>query len=367
MKKRVMKTGKMMVILAAVTFAFASWAMAPSMAQSAEVIKWKAQGAWMPGPGHHVEMPVYFAEVLNRISGGRLVIEKMYAAGELVGAFETIPACASGKLDVVHSTMYYMVGKYPEASFVAGTQGSPIKSREELLSWWWQNLDLYNQYLQERGLNVVSFPMGPVESEALWSNKPIKTVKDFKGLRVRTTGLALDFYGRLGASAVTMPMSEVIPSLEKGVIDACEFCVPYTDYPAGIHRTCQYALMGLIHQPAVIMELFINRDSWNKLPDDLKKIVKYAVELVNMHYFTDVTYYDVITWQKMIKEGKKGGVIVTKVSPELQKAFFEVGEQMAKDWSAKDPWAKKFIDSQREYHEKYKEYMGLYYNLAYPQ
>jgi TRAP-type mannitol/chloroaromatic compound transport system substrate-binding protein len=236
-----------------------------------------------------------------------------------------------------------------------------------LLSWWWSNQDLYNDYLKTVGLNVISIPMGVLESEPLWSNKPIKTAKDFKGLRIRTTGLALDFYARMGASTVTMPMSEVIPSLEKGVIDATEFCLPYTDYPAGIHRTCQYVLQGLIHQPACIMEMFINRDSWNKLPDDLKQIVKYAVQVTNNHFLTDVTYYNVNTWQKMIKEGKKGGVIVEQASTELQKKFFEVGEEMANDWSKKNEWAKKFIDSQREYHKNYKSYMGPYYRNAYLQ
>lgn len=371
MKKRVLKrvlmkknwlfllmTGVCMVTL---------WTVGPSRTNSAEVIKWKAQSAWMPGPGHHIEAAVFFGDALNRISGGRLIIEKFHAAGEIVGAFEAIPACSAGKIDVCHGSMFYQVGKFPEAGFYVGIQASPLKSREEQIAWWWANLDLYNQYLQEGGLNIISLPCGPIEPEPVWSIKPIKSIADFKGLRIRTTGLSLDFFRRLGAATVTMPMSEVMPSLEKGVIDACEFCVPYTDYPAGIHKTCQYVLTGLIHQAPVTIELFVNRDSWNKLPDDLKQIVKDACQLTNMHFFTDVTTYNVLTWPKMVKEGRKGGLIVTKATPEMQKKFFEVGEEMAKEWSAKNPWVKRVVDSQREWNKKFADYMGTYYRLAYPE
>ncbi len=333
----------------------------PAVGHSADVIKWRAQSAWAPGPGIHVEASDYFAKTLNRLTGGRLIIERFMSAGELVGAFETIPACAAGKLDIVHSTMMYMIGKYPAGPVACGAQLSPLKSKEELLSWWYKELDLNNQYMKEMGLNVVVFPLGPIESEPFWSNKPVKTLADFKGLKVRTSGLSLDFYKKLGAATVTMPLSEVVPSLDKGVIDACEWMTPISDYPAGVHKVTQYVLKGLIHQPCHMIELFINRDSWNKLPDDLKQTVMDAVNLTNMRWMTEHPYQNAILWQKMIKEGKKGGLIVTDASPEMQKRFFEIGEEMAKEWSAKDPWIKKFIDNQTEFHKDFVQWMGINY------
>jgi len=338
----------------------------PRSAEAAEPIKWKAQGAWMPGPGHHIESADYFANALNRISGGTLLIPRMHSAGELVGTLEANNAVSAGKLDAVHGSMLYSVGKIPEAGFVVGTQASPIKSYHELLAWWWANLDLYSNYLQEKGYNLVSFPCGLIESEPVWSNKPIRTLKDFKGLKIRTSGLSLDFYQRLGCSPVTMPLSEVVPSLEKGVIDACEWCLPYTDYPAGVHKTCQYALTGLIHEPSLCLELLVNLNSWNKLSPQQKQLVKDAVQITNAHYLTDVTTYNVETWPKMIKEGKKGGLIVSKADAEMQKRCFEVGSAMAKDWSAKNSWVKKIVASQTEWHNKFADYFGTYYRLGYP-
>lgn len=335
-------------------------------AHSADVIKWKAQSIWSAGPGFQSESSIYFANALNRLTCGRLIIEKFHSAGELMGAMETVTAVSSGKIDVANTTMMYIIGKSAGGSFVAGTQASPLKSKEELLSWWWQNIDLWNQYLQEMGLNIVSFPMGPLESEIFWSIKPVRTLNDFRGLKVRSSGLSMDFYKRLGAATVTMPLGEVYPSLEKGVIDACEFTLPFSDYYAGVHKTCKYALMGLNHQPAFVVELAVNRDSWNKLSDDLKQAVKDAVNLTNMNHFTKVTHDNCMLWQKMIQEGRKGGLVVTKAPPEMQKKFFEIGEEMAREWAAKDPWVKKFLESQTEYHKIYSEYMGTYHR-AYPE
>lgn len=116
------------------------------------------------------------------------------------------------------------------------------------------------------------FPACIMPSEPLYSVKPATKKENLKGLKIRTTGLSMDFYRALGASALTMPMSEVIPSLEKKVIDAGEFCVPYTDYPAHIHEIAPYAWTGALHQPAAIgMETWISGDTWKALPDDLKK------------------------------------------------------------------------------------------------
>ena len=337
----------------------------PRLAEAAETIKLKAQSAWPAGPGHHAESADYFANALNRITGGKLLIPRMHSAGELVGTLETIPAVSAGKLDLVHGSMLYMVGKIPEAGFVVGTQASPIKSYHELVSWWWANLDLYSNYIQEKGFNIVAFPCGLIESEPVWSNKPIRSLKDFKGLKIRTSGLSLDFYNKVGCSTVTMPLSEVVPSLEKGVIDACEFCVPYTDYPAGVHKTCQYVLTGLNHQPSLCLELFVNLSVWKQLPDDLKQLVKDAVQITNAHYITDITTYNTLTWVTMIKEGRKGGLIVSKADELMQKKFFDVGADMAREWSAKIPWVKKVIESQTVWHNKYSDYFGTYYRLGY--
>ena len=321
-----------------------------------KVIRWKAQSSWSRGPGHQ-ELAEYFSEMINELSGGRLVIDKMYAAGEIVGGFEAIPAAAKGKLDMVHSSGYYLSGTLPWISLIVGTQANYITYPDEHIAWMYDGggLDLYQEYLSTK-YNLKVLPTGIHASEPLWSTKPVKTKKDFEGLKIRSTGLNMAFYQKLGAAVTTMPMGEVVPALERHALDAAEFCVPYTDYPGGLYKVCPYALVGRIHLPSMLgFGAFINEDSWKALPDDLKKVVELAAKLTvfrSMHYWNG--YQAMVFTEKMVKDG----VTINHASPELQAWFNEVGDQMANDYAQKDPWAKKILDSQKVFIEKYKTYQG---------
>jgi len=320
------------------------------------VIHWTAQSTWTRGPGHQ-EWADFFTETLNNLCKGELIIDKMYAGDELVGAFQAIPACSKGKLDVVSGSGYYLSGTLPWISLIIGTAANYIDNGDAYLCWLWEGggLQLYQDYVDTK-YNLQVFPACIVPSEALYSIKPITTKEDFKGLKVRTTGLSMDFYNSLGASALTMPLSEVVPSLERKVLDAAEFCVPYTDYPAHIQEVAPYALMGNLHQPPGIgMEIWINKDSWKGLPEDLKQKVKYAIKLTQFWFIHHLGYKNAVLWDKMVNEGLK----VTKVSPELQKWMDEKADELATQYAAKDPWAKKILDSQKSFLQVYEQYYEM--------
>lgn len=314
---------------------------------------WIAQSAWPSGPGHH-EIAKYLAEMINELSGGRLNI-KMYADGEIVGAFETIPAVATGKLDMTHSSGFYLTGTLPWISLIIGTQANYIKYPDQHLAWMYEGggLELYQEYIETK-YDLIVFPNSIHASEPLWTTKPITSKDDFKGLKVRSTGLNMEFYQKLGASVSTMPMSEVVPALERGVLDAAEFCVPYTDYPSGLHKVCPYALVGRIHLPCMFgLEVFINGESWRELPPDLQNIIEKAVKLTVLESFHNWNGVKAMEYsEKMIEEG----LTVIDASPELQDWFYEIGEEMAMEYAEKDPWAKRILESQKAFIEKYDEY-----------
>jgi len=332
-------------------------APAPAPAPEEKAIHWTAQSTWIKGPGHQ-ELADYFADKINELAGGRLVIDKMYAAGELVGAFETIPATAEGKLDMCHASGYYLTGTLPWTSLFLGTQANYFSYPDEHIGWMYSagGLEMYQEYIQT-AYDLMVFFTGIHAAEPLWSMKPVTKKEDFEGLKLRATGLNMAFYEELGAAVVTMPMGEVVPSLEKGVLDGCEFCVPYSDYPAGLHTVCPYALAGKNHIPTALgFEAFINGDSWRALPDDLKGVVKAAAELTifrTIHYWNG--YQAMVFTAKMIEEG----VNINKISPELQAWFNEVGDKLAEGYAAEDPWAKKILGSQKTFIDSYREYQGV--------
>lgn len=315
---------------------------------------WMAQSAWSSGPGHH-EIAEYFAKMINELSGGKLNIKNMYASGEIVGAFETIPAVASGKLDMTHSSGFYLTGTLPWISLIIGTQANYIKYPDQHLAWMYEGggLELYQEYIKTK-YDLIVLPTTIHASEPLWTTKPITSKDDFKGLKIRSTGLNMEFYQKLGASVTTMPMSEVVPSLERKVLDAAEFCVPYTDYPAGLHKVCPYALVGRIHLPEMFgLAAFINGDSWRELPPELQNVIKKAAKLTVLESFHNWNGVKAMEYsEQMIEEG----LVVNEVSDELQKWFYEIGEEMATEYAEKDPWAKRILESQKNFIEKYDKY-----------
>jgi len=342
------------VLIMAVTFLVGGMSKPVSAAEvKVGVIHWKAQSTWIRGPGHQ-EWADYFTETLNNLCKGELVIDKMYAGGELIGAFQAIPACSKGKLDIVSGSGYYLSGTLPWISLIISTAANNMDHADALLCWLWEGggLELYQDYVDTK-YNMKVFPAAILPAEALYSVKPITKKEDFEGLKIRTTGLSMDFYRSLGASAMTMPMSEVVPSLERKVLDAAEFCVPYTDFPVHIQEVAPYALMGMLHQPPSIgMEIWINGDSWKQLPESLKQKVEYAVKLTQFWYIYYIGTKNAVLWNKMIKEGLK----VTKASPELQKWMDQKADELGIKYAAKDPWAKKILDSQKSFLQVYEKY-----------
>jgi TRAP-type mannitol/chloroaromatic compound transport system substrate-binding protein len=350
-----MKYAKLCVVLAAVFCCICAFCDKPVLAQS-DVIKWKAQSSWIKGPGHQ-ELADYFARMINELSGGRLLIEKMYAAGEMVGAFEAIPAVSQGKLDLAHSSGYYLTGTLRWISLIVGTQANHITYPDEHIAWMYDGggLELYQDYLKTK-YDLVVIPTGIHASEPLWSVKPVTKKEDFKGLKIRSTGLNMAFYQKLGAAVTTMPMGEVIPALERGALDAVEFCVPYTDYPAGLHKVCPYALVGRIHLPCMLgFGAFINGKSWRALPDELKEVVKRAAELT---LFRTIHYWNGFQAMKYTEKMIQEGVTINKVTPELQAWFNKIGDDMAEEYAKKDEWAKKILDSQKAFIPSYQKYQG---------
>ena len=316
-------------------------------------IVWRASSSWTAGPGHQ-ESAEFFAKTLNELSGGRLVIKKMFSAGELMGAMQIPDAVSAGKLDIGHSSLRYATGKIPWCHYFCGSIAQSIYGMEENLLWLWEGggIDLFNDYIAEKGtMNIIWLPAAMIESEPLWTIKPVRTLEDFKGLKIRASGPNKDFYDRMGCAAVTMPMGEVVPALERKVIDGAEFCVPYTDIPAGLHEICPYVLAGYLHQPSASLDLYINKDSWNALPDDLKEIVKHAAKLAT---FWHLTY--MVDHNMKLMDKAWGKINVTVADEKMQKRAYEIGEEMASDDAAKYPIVKEVLKSQREFHNKFSKY-----------
>src|SRR5688572_18040646 len=250
----------------------------PMIAKSQSPIVIKMQGSWGSADIFN-EMAQDYVKRVNEMSGGRLRIDYLLA-GAVVKPFEVMDAVSRGVLDGGHTVPVYWYGK----SKVASLFGSgPINGMDaqQTLAWIYRGggLQLYNELLTKLNLDVVGFFAMPMPTQPLgWFKKPITNASELKGLKYRTVGLAADLFQEMGTKVTQLPGGEIMPALEKGVIDAFEFNNPTSDMRFGAQDVIKNYMMGSYHQAMEFFEIIFNKPKWNSIPKDLQAILQYGVE-----------------------------------------------------------------------------------------
>ncbi len=327
---------------------------APMIAVAQSPIVLKMQGAWGAKDIFN-EMAEEYVKRVNEMAGGRVRIDYL-VAGAVVKPFEVMDATSKGVLDACHGVPVYWYGK----SKVASLFGSgPINGCDapQTLAWIYRGggLELYNELLKKINLDVVGYFAMPMPTQPLgWFKKPIKDAKELQGLKYRTVGLAADLFQAMGAKVTQLPGGEIIPALEKGVIDAFEFNNPTSDMRFGAQDVIKNYMMGSYHQAMEFFEIAFNKKKHDSLPKDVQAILRYAVEAASSsNWWTAMDNYS-----KDLQElqGKhKVNVIRTPkgVFVEQLKAW----DVLAKKLSDEDPFFKKVIDSQLAWAKRVAYYM----------
>ena len=253
---------------------------APSIVTQ-DKFEWKMVTSWpknFPGGG---TMAQYLADLIESMSAGRLKI-KLYAAGELVPAFEVFDAVREGTAECGHSASYYWIAKHKSFPFFCAVPGGLTVTEHNA---WLQHgggQDLWDEAYGEFGLKAFASGNTGVQMGG-WFRKPIYSLEDFKGIKMRMPGLAAEVINRMGATAVNMPGGEIMPSLESGVIDAAEWVGPWNDLTFGFHKVAKHYYGPGFHEGSTCNEFMMNHNSWEKLPQDLKDIVYAACITCNNH------------------------------------------------------------------------------------
>jgi TRAP-type mannitol/chloroaromatic compound transport system substrate-binding protein len=307
---------------------------------SKDKFRWKMVTPWSKGLLFQ-DYAEHFADSVRVASGGRLDI-KVFSAGELVGAFEIFDAVSKGSADAGHDWPGYWKGK--NEAFVAFASVPFGLDAEGMLIWLYERggaemmNELYGRY------NMVAFPCGQGGQElGLFSKKKATKQADFKGMRVRTVGWYMDILNQLGASVSPLPGGEIYLALQTGVVDAVEFSSPALNYPMGFDEISKFVIQPGVHQPQIQNALFINKGSWEKLPEDLKWIVKIAAAETNQWSWAWTENLNA----EAIKRFKQKVEFVTMDDDTLN-AFAATTKKYLDDLKAKHPDVKKVLDSQEQ-------------------
>ena len=306
----------------------------------------------------------YFAKQVELASNGTIRF-KVYEPGQLIPAFEIAEAVSKGQIESGWSTATYISGKIPAASLFTAIPFGP--DLVEYIAWFYygNGRKLYQEMYDKYGFNVKVWPMLMVPMETGgWFRKPIKSVADFKGMRLRWPGLGGKVLSKLGASISTIPGGEIFPSMERGAIDGTEYACPNLDAGAGLWKVAKYNYFPGWHQPCTAMELTINKDTWNKFSESQQALIEMAVTDINIRAAADAeASVGKVLMENAQKHGVKNMAYPSEVLIALQKAWLEV----VAEESANDPFFKKVWQDVNGFMKEYEVMQSLGHKTLPPQ
>ena len=329
---------------------------APAVVVKPSVVVMKMQGSWGAKDIFN-EMAEEFVKRVNEMADGRLRIDYL-VAGSVVKPFEVMDAVSNGVLDAGHTVPVYWYGK----SKVASLFGSgPITGCDahQTIAWIYRGggQKMYEELLEKLRLDVVGFFAMPMPTQPLgWFKNPVKSANELKGLKYRTVGLAADLFQDMGSKVTQLPGGEIIPALEKGVIDAFEFNNPTSDMRFGAQDAIKNYMMGSFHQAMEFFEIIINKKKYQALPKDLQAIWRYGIEATSSsNFWTAMDNYS-RDLQDLIHKHK---VNVLRTPRSIFEAQLSAWDTLTARLSEEDPFFKRVADSQREWAKRVAYYWFL--------
>lgn len=312
----------------------------------AETTTLKMQSSW-GAKDVFQDMAQQYADRVEAMSGGRLKVD-LLPSGAVVKAFQVQDACHKGVLDGAHTVSAYWYGKNKAASLF-GTGPVFGANASQILAWvhYGGGKDMYRELIQDiLKLNVVGFFAMPMPTQPLgWFSEQIKSADQMQGLKYRTVGLATDIMQGMGVKVTQLPGGEIVPALERGVIDAFEFNNPTSDRQFGAQDVRKVYMMGSYHQAAEFFEIIFNKDKFDSLAKEQQAILEYGAEAANTANLGMA--YD--RYSKDLQTLKdKDGVKVFRTPDSVMEAQLKSWDKVLEDLN-KDPFFKKVVDSQKEW------------------
>jgi TRAP-type mannitol/chloroaromatic compound transport system substrate-binding protein len=302
------------------------------------------------------ETLVRTAAIVKEVTGGRLIWE-VYPGGALVPPFEGLKAVSDGVYDANCGYTGQWVGKIPVAPLFTAAPGGLNTFDMQMWLEHGGGKELYQEMYDRYGYNVKVFLVSPISMEIfLWAKKPLRTVKDFKGLKIRMMPVMGDVMTKNGIPVVFMPAGEIIPNLQRGVIDAAEYSIPAFDKSLGIWQVCKYLHVPGIHQPASQLEIIVNKKSYEALPADLKVLLDAALWKARLQVWLWMESQNI----EAMDFFKEKGITIVQLDPEAVKTFTKWASDYLDEMGAKDEFYGKVWNSQKAYGKKWYPYSKMF-------
>jgi len=315
-----------------------------SVAQSP--ITMRFQSTW-PAKDIFHEYALDYAKLVNDMSGGRLKIDVL-PAGSVVKAFDLLDAVSKGTLDGGHGVIAYWYGK--NSALALWGSGPAFGMDPNMLLAWHEyggGKALVQEIYQSLGMDVTSFMYGPMPTQPLgWFKKPVTKPEDMKGLKYRTVGLAVDVFTDMGVAVNALPGGEIVPAMDRGLLDAAEFNNASSDRLLGFPDVAKVCMLQSFHQCSEQFEILFNKKKFDALPADLKSIISNAASAAS----AEMSWKAIDRYSKdYIEMQEKQGVKFYKTPDPILRAQLESWDKVIAKKAGENPMFKKVLDSQRAF------------------
>jgi len=318
----------------------------PMIGKAQSATSFRFQSTW-PSKDIFHEFALDFAKKVNDMSGGELKIEVL-PSGAVVPAFGLMDAINSGTLDGGHGVMGYNYGK--ETAIALWTSGPTFGMDANMLLAWHKyggGKALLDKIYARIAPNVIPFLGGPMPTQPFgWFKKPVTKVEDLQGLKFRTNGLAIDLFTKMGMAVNALPSSEIVPALDRGLLDGAEFNNASSDRVLGFPDVSKVCMLQSIHQSSEQFEISFNRAKYTALSSGLKAIIENAVEAAS----ADMSWKAIDRYSTDYREmEEKDGVKFYKTPDTILQEQLRVWDEIVNEKAAQSPLFKEILDSQRAF------------------
>ena len=321
----------------------------PTIVKAQGPITMRWQSTW-PSKDIFHEYALDFAKTVNDMTGGDLKIDVL-PAGAVVPAFGLLDAVSKGTLDGGHGVLVYHYGKQNALALWGSGPGYGMDANM-LLSWhkYGGGKELLAKLYASIGANVVSFPYGPMATQPLgWFKKPITKVEDLKGLKYRTVGISIDVFTGMGVAVNALPGGEIVPAMDRGLLDAAEFNNMSSDRLLGFPDVSKVCMLQSYHQNSEQFEITFNKTKYDALPEKIRSIISYGVDAASQN----------LSWKAIDRYSKdyieletKDKVKFYKTPDSILQKQLEIYDQVVEKKSADNPLFKEIVASQKAFAQR---------------
>ncbi len=321
----------------------------PAVLAKEKTYRWKMVTTWPPG------LPVLqigaerFAKRLEEVTGGRIKIQ-VFAGGELVPPLGVFDAVSGGTVECGSGASYYWAGKVPAGQWFSSV---PFGLNPQGINAWFYSgggLKLWEEVYAP--FNIIPRPQGNTGVQmGGWFRKEMKSIEDFRGLKMRIPGLGGKVVAKAGCAVTLLPAGEIFTSLERGVIDATEWVGPLHDLRMGFYKAAQYYYYPGWHEPGTCLEVIFNKKAYEELPKDLQAAIDAVAMETNLWSLCEFESGNGAALEELIT---KHNVNLVQFPDALLEDLRKLSEETLEEEAAKDPMSQKV----HEAFKKFKKQIG---------